>query len=144
MLDETKLFDFIKIVFTKPSKYKTISNHNKKRHHFMINRFFSIKFPANAQAFNFNGINPAAVIDSWAAVATRFRGVPGWIYTKTKRTKKEIASAKSKYTEKDEVVKFYMQKNEIGVREFKELQQLFPKELDKNLKKLELSIQVIN
>lgn len=144
MLDETKLFDFIKIVFTKPSKYKTISNHNKKRHHFMMNRFFSIKFPANAHAFNFNGINPVAVIDSWAAVASRFKGVPGWIYTRTKKATSKTTSAKSKYTEKDEVSRFYMQKNEIGVREFKELQKMFPKQLDENLKKIEASIQVIN
>lgn len=42
MLDETKLFDFVKIMFTKPAHYKKIKQHNKKRHHFMINRFMSI------------------------------------------------------------------------------------------------------
>ena len=57
MLDETKLFDFVKIMFTKRDSYANVKESSKKRHHFMINRFMSIKFPANAQLFNFNGIN---------------------------------------------------------------------------------------
>ena len=85
MLDETKLFDFVKIMFTKPNQYKNVKNFNKKRHHFMINRFFAIKYPSNAQLFNVNGINGNAVIDSWHMVSSRFRSVPGWIYTKTKK-----------------------------------------------------------
>ena len=97
MLDETKLFDFVKIMFTKQKEYYDIKQFNKKRHHFMINRFFAIKFPANAQLFNVNGINPISVIDSWALVASRFRGVPGWIYTKTKKSKKKTTSNKGKY-----------------------------------------------
>jgi hypothetical protein len=51
MLDETKLFDFVKIMFTKPNEYRNIKNHAKKRHHFMINRFFAIKYPSNANMY---------------------------------------------------------------------------------------------
>ena len=88
MLDETKLFDFVKIMFTRPSDYKKIKHVNKKRHHFMINRFFSIKYPMNAQAFNINGIDSGNVVECWSLVASRFKSVPGWIYTKTKRAAK--------------------------------------------------------
>ena len=63
MLDETKLFDFVKIMFTKKSDYNKIKQHSKKRHHFMINRFFAIKYPSNANAFNLNGIDGASVVD---------------------------------------------------------------------------------
>jgi len=141
MLDETKLFDFIKILFTKPNDYKNITNHNKKRHHFMINRFFAIKFPANAQLFNVNGINPIAVIDSWALVGARFKGVPGWIYTKTK---KPVAtpSTKSKYIPSETAIQFFMEKNEIGKREFKELEKFAKDDLYASLKRLEDSMQV--
>jgi hypothetical protein len=141
MLDETKLFDFIKILFTKPDVYKKISNHNKKRHHFMINRFFAIQYPSNAQLFNRNGINPNGVIDSWSFVANRFKSVPGWIYTKTKKVEKEVSS-KSKYIPSDTVISFFMEKNEIGKREFKELEKFAKEDLYLTLKGLEDSMQV--
>jgi hypothetical protein len=141
MLDETKLFDFIKILFTKPKVYNTISNRNKKRHQFMINRFFAIKYPANANLFNINGINGAAVIDSWSMVASRFRSVPGWIYTKTKKAKK-IAKKKNEYIPKDATISLFMHKNEIGKREFAELEQFAKLELYDTLKKLEESMEM--
>lgn len=139
MLDETKLFDFVKIMFTKHKEYQNIKQHTKKRHHFMINRFFSIKFPANAQMFNRNGINGSFVVDSWALVAQRFTSVPMWFYTKTKK----LASAdKKEYIPSDEVVEFFMKKHEIGKREFKELQHFAPQDLEIELKKIEKAIKV--
>jgi len=141
MLDETKLFDFVKIMFTKQKDYNNIKDFNKKRHHFMINRFFAIKFPSNAQLFNVNGINPIAVIDSWSMVASRFRGVPGWIYTKTKKSAKAKVN-KSQYIPSDEAIQVFMDKNEIGKREFKELENFAREELYTNLKSIERSMQV--
>jgi len=141
MLDETKLFDFVKLMFTKPKEYRAVKQHNKKRHQFMINRFFAIKFPANAQLFNLNGINPIAVIDSWQLVAQRFNGVPGWIYTKTKKST-SANTDKSKYIPSDEAVKLFMDKNEIGKREYKELEKFAKADLYKSLQSIERSIQV--
>ena len=141
MLDETKLFDFIKILFTKRAQYKQIKNHSKKRHHFMINRFFAIKFPANAQMFNVNGINPISVIDSWSLVAMRFKGVPGWIYTKTKKPKKSTKKT-SKYIPSDKAIQFFILQNEIGNREYKELELFAKDELYENLQRIEKSMQV--
>lgn len=141
MLDETKLFDFIKILFTKPKLYAKISNRNKKRHQFMINRFFAIKYPANAQLFNINGINGSAVVDSWSSVASRFNAVPGWIYTRTKKAKK-VAKKKNEYIPKDATVKMFMHNNEIGNREFSELEHFAKEELYSSLKKLEDSMEM--
>ena len=141
MLDETKLFDFVKIMFTKPAHYKKIKQHNKKRHHFMINRFMSIKYPANAQMFNINGINGGNVVDSWSMVASRFKSVPRWFYTKTKKTKKNTAD---KYNPSDRAVELYMSKNEIGKREFDELKLFAKEQLFTDLKKIEEQIDVYN
>jgi len=141
MLDETKLFDFVKLIFTKPAQYKNVKNHNKKRHQFMMNRFFAIKFPTNAQALNVNGINPIAVVDSWAMVASRFRGVPSWIYTKTKKAKK-TTSIKKEYIPSDEAVKFFIEKNEIGKREYAELEKFAKEELHQQLQMIEKSMKV--
>ena len=139
MLDETKLFDFVKIMFTKPATYKKIKQHNKKRHHFMINRFMSIKYPSNAQLFNVNGISGANVVDSWSMVAARFKSVPGWFYTKTKKAKKNTPD---KYNPSERAVEIYMDKNEIGNREFGELKLFAKDHLFADLKKIEEQIQV--
>ena len=139
MLDETKLFDFVKIMFTKPAHYKKIKQHNKKRHHFMINRFMSIKYPANAMMFNINGINGGNVVDSWSMVASRFKSVPRWFYTKTKKAKKNTVD---KYNPSDRAVELYMSKNEIGNREFDELKLFVKDQLYADLKKIEEQIDV--
>lgn len=141
MLDETKLFDFIKIMFTKHSQYTKIKQHNKKRHFFMINRFFAIKYPENAQAFNINGIDGSYAVDAWSLLARRFTTVPGWIYTKTKKSPKATAS-KNEYIPTDRAVEVYMTKYEIGQREFKEMQKFAPRELNAELQAIEKSIQV--
>ena len=141
MLDDTKLFDFIKIMFERPKEWKLVKQHTKKRHTFMINRFFAIKFPDNANMFNLNGIEGSNVIDSWYMVAQRFKGVPAWIYTKTKKAP-AVAKAKDQYIPSDEAVKFYMTKNEIGKREFSEVMKFFKKETLAELKTLDENIKV--
>src|SRR6056300_53747 len=141
MLDETKLFDFIKIMFTKHSQYNTIKQHNKKRHFFMINRFFAIKYPENANAFNINGIEGSYVVDAWSLLTKRFTRVPGWIYTKTKKSAKP-ATSKNEYIPIDKAVEVYMSKYEIGQREFKEMQKFAPTALNAELQAIEKSIQV--
>lgn len=143
MLDETKLFDFIKMMFERPKEYSEIKQHNKKRHFFMINRFFSIKFPENASAFNRNGIEGSYVVDSWHLVAQRFKGVPAWIYTKTKKVEATKATAKkNEYIPSEEAIKVYLEKNEIGLREFKELQKFSSQALNRDLQIIENSIKV--
>lgn len=141
MLDETKLFDFVKIMFTKPEQFKHIKNHNKKRHFFMINRFFAIKYPANAQLFNFNGINGGNVVEAWGMVASRFKTVPNWWYTKTKKAESTKAD---KYTPSEAAVELYLSKNEIGMREFNELKQFVKDQLYADLQKIEEQIDVYN
>ena len=139
MLDDTKLFDFVKIMFTKPQLYNNIKTHTKKRHHFMINRFFAIKYPTNANAFNLNGINGGNVVESWSMVARRFKSVPGWFYTKTKKAPKKQVD---KYTPSETAIDLYLSKNEIGMREFNELKQFAKVDLFNDLKKIEEQIDV--
>lgn len=139
MLDETKLFDFIKIMFTKPDHYNKLKNFSKKRHHFMVNRFMSIQHPSTANLFNINGIDGGRVIDCWHKVTSRFNRVPGWIYTKTKNTNK---NTKEKYQPSEEALRIYMEKNEIGKREIEELKNFCKEELYQDLKTLENQIKV--
>jgi len=91
--------------------------------------------------FNRNGINPIPVIDSWAMVARRFTSVPGWIYTKTKKPAK-VTTKKNNYIPSEKVIHFFMERNEIGKREFKELEKFAKEDLYLTLQKLEDSMQV--
>ena len=106
----------------------------------MIQRFFSIKFPANAQLFNKNGINGASVIDCWSLVAQRFTSVPAWVYTKTKAS--SSTKEKSEYIPSEEAIELFIRKNEIGKREFAELKSFAKNDLYVELKKIEASIKV--
>ena len=72
-------------------------------------------------------------------VAMRFKSVPGWWYTKTKKNKTKI---KNKYIPNDRVIRIYMEKNEIGNREFKELEQFAKESLYTDLKKIEEQVDV--
>jgi hypothetical protein len=140
MLDETKLFDFVKIMFTKKSQFENIKNHTKKRHHFMINRFFAIKYPANANQFNINGISGGNVVGSWGLVAQRFNSVPAWWYTKTKKS--TVTKKADKYIPSELAVDLFLKKNEIGMREFNELKTFAKEDLYSDLQKIETQINV--
>jgi len=72
-------------------------------------------------------------------VTSRFSRVPGWIYTKTKSSKK---STKDKYQPSETALNIYMQKNEIGTREIEELKMFCKEELYADLKTLEKQIKV--
>jgi hypothetical protein len=81
------LFDFIKVFFNDPIGYSTLSTKQKSQHAFMLNRFFSIKYPQQAAMFNKTGMNASAIVDAWHLVALQYKRTPGWIYTKTTKSK---------------------------------------------------------
>ena len=139
MLDENKLFDFVKIMFNNQNQFYEIKPSVKKKHHFMINRFFSIKYPTQAQHLNHVGINGAGVVESWFLVAKQFSKIPGWIFTKTKKSKKQ---KESKYQPSDEAINLYKQRYELGDKEFKELEYFFKEDLYEELKQIEEQINV--
>jgi len=120
-----ELFDFIKVMFTDPKKYKELKNSDKSRHHFMVQRFFSIKFPTTAQQLNRNGINGWAVMDLWSLVAVRFGNrVPGWIYTKTKKA----PAAEKKWKPDADLAKFWMKRTGMSQRDLDDAVKFSPEE----------------
>jgi len=128
-----QLFDLVRVMFTSPKKYKEVKNNDKAKNQFMINRFMSIKFPQQAQLLNMNGINGIGVVDTWQFVTSKFNKVPGWIYTKTKKTK---AQEKVEFKYADELVKVYLKANQIGRKDFELLTKLYPEEMQSYFIKL--------
>jgi hypothetical protein len=133
-----ELFDFVRVMFTKPAEYAKIKNVEKGKHFFMINRFMAIKHPTTAQALNRVGQNGWAAVDLWQLVASRFQRVPGWIYTKTKRT----TASEKVWKPNPEVARIWMERNGIGERELKEAIQFNPEEMKKSFTALEKQIEL--
>jgi hypothetical protein len=132
-----ELFDFTKVLFTNPNGYNKLKNSEKSKHFFMIQRFFSIKFPTTAQSLNRNGINPWAVMDLWQIVGSRFQKVPGWIYTKTKKV-----SAEKTWKPNPEVSRIWKEKHGLGERELQLAIKFNSEEMKKSFSAIEKQIEM--
>lgn len=133
-----ELFGFVNVMFTKPAEYAKIKNSEKAKHFFMVNRFFAIKHPTTAQALNRVGQNGWAAVDLWQLVASRFQRVPGWIYTKTKRSE-----TKSKvWKPNPEVARIWMERHGMGERELNESIKFNPEAMKKSFDSLEKQIEL--
>lgn len=132
-----ELFDLIKIMFTNSAEYQKVKTIDKTRHSFIINRFFSIKYPSTAQSLNFNGVNGAVLVDLWQMVASRYNKVPFWVYTKTKKAE----SQKEWYPPK-ELVSLYLNAHKMTEQDLKMMIKFNPAEtkliFDKLKKQTEL------
>ena len=118
-----ELFDILKAFFNKKN-WEDVSNHDKARNFFMINRIMGIAFPLQANAFNSTKIDPVSVVNYWKeTLNTKYKAPPGWFFTATK--KKEKSNAFSPEEEVSEFIKF---KYEISNREIQDLGKYFPKE----------------
>ena len=110
-----KLFDYIKVLFGSHESWDNLKSYDKTKNSFMVNRFMSIKFPIQANMFNLLRTSPIGAAESWRMVSSKFKRVPGWIYTKVKKQKKEKVWEPS-----DDAISFYLKINEIGKREYQE------------------------
>jgi len=112
-----KLFDYIKVLFGKDTNWDKVSNYDKSKNSFMTNRFMSIKFPIQANLFNTLKIDPVGQAEAWRLVSSKFNRVPGFIYTKVKKSAKQKAK---EWNPNPKALELYMKFNEIGEREYKE------------------------
>jgi hypothetical protein len=129
-----KLFDYIKVFFGKDVQWDKVSNYDKSKNSFMTNRFMSIKFPLQANMFNTLKIDPVGQAEAWRLVSSKFNRVPGFIYTKVKKTEKQKAKEWSPDPKAKET---YMKFNEIGEREFKEALKYNPELIQSSVDTLE-------
>ena len=127
-----KLFDYIKVLFGQDLPWKKLKGYDKSKNSFMVNRFMSIKFPIQANMFNALKIDPVGQAEAWRMVASKFNRVPGFIYTKTKASKKIKT-----WVPDPKALEFYLKINEIGERDFKEAMKHQPSEVKNAITVLE-------
>ena len=129
-----KLFDYIKVLFGKDVNWDKVSNYDKSKNSFMTNRFMSIKFPTQANMFNTLKIDTVGQAEAWRLVSSKFNRVPGFIYTKVKKTVKQKAK---EWNPNPKAKEMYMKFNEIGEREFKEALKYNPSLIQSSVDTLE-------
>jgi len=114
-------FDIIKAFYSK--KWDKISDREKARNFFMVNRICSIAYPLQANSFNNIKINPEKAIDFWRVIVTHHhKNTPKWIFTSTEKKEKK----KEKNIYKEEIINFIKEKYNISNREIEELRSFFP------------------
>ncbi len=130
------LFEFIKVLFSDPYKWKSITNGDKKKNHFMVNRMMSINYPLHAQAFNHLKIDPVSTINFWQQFMSNiYNRVPFWIYTKGAKKHKE--AREKKLDIKETTIKKYSKFYSLDVKSVRDAINFFPKESASEFKKFE-------
>lgn len=116
------------------NKWEEISDSDKSRNFFMINRICSIQFPIQANYFNNIKISPSSAIDFWKVLlSNKYKSCPKWTWTKTNKKQKEVKSM----TYKPEVLDFIKERYQISNREIEELGDFFPEKFKKFYQEIE-------
>ncbi len=130
-----ELFELIRVMFEDPHAYDAVSNTDKKKHFFMINRRMSIKFPLQAHVLQHTKIDEVAVVDFWQRFLTKqYKKTPFWMYVKgTKRAKED----KEKKTFKDTVMKQFASTYGYDERSVRDAASMFPDKMKEEFKQFE-------
>lgn len=132
-----QLFDYTKILFSRnEEEWKKISDSEKNRNFFMLNRFMSIKFPYQVHMLSRIRVSAPAVSDYWhRTMSSLHNGQPNWIYAKTK--KKDESKKALSYYPVPSMVRWICEKEEISMRDFDERVSLLGEEYLKEVQELE-------
>lgn len=127
-----ELFDFLKIIFTDPSKYSSISNIEKRKYSFICNRRFSIQFPLQANALQHVKINSVAVVDFWQNfLRKQYKSIPNWMFIKGVKKTKEEKETKTSVSE--EIINEYSKRFEIDRKSILDALEFYPDEIKEEL-----------
>jgi len=79
------------------SNFKNLSDEDKEKFFFIVNRKFARKYPKHAEFFNVKGIDKASAIDIWYSffIKERTTNIPDWYWFKQAPSKKQKSSLKS-------------------------------------------------
>jgi hypothetical protein len=133
-----ELFQFLNILFERPAEWEQISNIEKKKQLFMVNRRLAINFPREANALQHLRINPAHVVNFWQyfiRVKKKYTELPKWMYTKgvkkTQEVKEKIVSVSQN------TINEYARLNRLDRKSVEEALVFYPEALKKELQDFE-------
>jgi len=127
------MYDFMHVadfIFKKKEDYRNLSDEDKEKAFFMINRKFARGFPKNAEFFNKKSFDKPSAVDIWYHffIKKRVQGVPDWYWG----LKKE---AKSKSIATKDDIEFLMTYYDIKEQDVHFLMEHYPEDVIEELKK---------
>ena len=132
-----ELFDFIKVVFTNPTEYSSITPGEKRKHYFMCQRRFAINFPMQANVLQHLKINQAAVVDFWQVfLRKQYKFTPGWMYTKGVKKAQEVKEKQLSVS--NELIKEYCKYFKVDPKSIRDALEFYPQDMIKELKEFEI------
>lgn len=108
------LFEYRNVIFDK-EKFSKVEDSEKKKHYFMLLRFFSIKYPVEASQLSLVPYNIGTKIIHSVLSRSYTGRLPAWVFTKgnsSKEDKKDPLSSISK-----EAKDIYAQKLELDTKD---------------------------
>lgn len=128
-----ELFDVIDVMFTNHAKWVDVTNYDKKKHYFMINRMMSIQYPLQANALQHLKTNQIGVVEFWFNfISSNYNYKPKWLYTKAKKNEK---AKKAKVS--NESIMTYAKLYGYETKNVKKAIDIFGDEVVDDIKKLE-------
>jgi len=135
-----ELFDFIKVVFTNPTEYSSITPGEKRKHYFMCQRRFAINFPMQANVLQHLKINQAAVVDFWQVfLRKQYKFTPGWMYTKGVKKAQEVKEKQLSVS--NELIKEYCKYFKVDPKSIRDALEFYPQDMIKELKEFEIILK---
>jgi hypothetical protein len=133
-----ELIDVVNAIFTRKSEWSKITDDDKEKNFFIINRYMSKKYPVQAQLLNQKSINKISAINLWYFFILNDRYYTKWFWSKSVKDKEELI-----ITEKD--FNYLVDRLKINEFNLKSLIEYYPdmvidelkyyKDIDKNSKK---------
>jgi len=132
-----ELFDFIKVIFTDPTEYSSITPGEKRKHYFMCQRRFAIQHPLQANALQHLKINQSAVVDFWENYLKKtYKGyTPKWLYTTGVKKAQEVKEKKLNIS--NETIKEYCKYFKVDPKSVKDALQFYETDMINELKQFE-------
>lgn len=83
-----ELIDVFNSMFKDRSKWKNLTNEDKEKFFFIINRYMSKKFPEKSKLLNDKLINKVSAMDTWY-LFTNDMNYPKWFWSKSSKSNKK-------------------------------------------------------
>lgn len=127
-----ELFELLDIIFSKPIEYSKVTQGDKRKHFFLLNRRMAIYYPLQCQALQRVKMNETAAVDFWQSfISKQYNKTPYWMFTKgVKKVKEE--KEKTVNIKESSLTEFSIYFG-YDLKSVKEAAKVFPEEFKKEI-----------
>ena len=88
-----EIIDVANALFTNKNNWQNITDEDKEKYFFIFNRYFSKKYPEQAQLLNLKNIDKVSAFDTWYYFM-HDKPYPKWFWSKSEKSEKSEVSEK--------------------------------------------------